>query len=165
LDRTALLSLIQDLYSADKDNQTFLHTRFGLGDDVLQPFKETIERWLWPDVRRGQNVSVAKAKLTISRYRKAIGNPAGLAELMVFYCEQAAGFSNDVGFADENYFDALVRMFEQVLLAADALPAAARETLIARLDRVRIICDDFGYGLGEDMDFLLSKYTSAGDDE
>ena len=45
-DRTALLGLIQSLYSAHKDNQTFLHARFGLGEDVLEPYKKTIDRWL-----------------------------------------------------------------------------------------------------------------------
>jgi hypothetical protein len=29
-DRLGLLALIQDLYAAHKDNQAFLHTRFGL---------------------------------------------------------------------------------------------------------------------------------------
>jgi hypothetical protein len=36
------MGLIQDLYAAHKDNQTFLHTRFGLGEDVLKPHKETL---------------------------------------------------------------------------------------------------------------------------
>src|ERR1700680_2351522 len=97
LDRIGLMRLIQDLYATHKDNQTFLHTRFGLGEDVLKPYQETLDRWLWPDVLRDQDVSVAKAKQAISSYRKAVGKPAGLAELMVFYCERAAGFSNNVG--------------------------------------------------------------------
>ena len=25
-----------------------LHARFGLGEDVLEPYKKTIDRWLWP---------------------------------------------------------------------------------------------------------------------
>jgi hypothetical protein len=87
-----LMGLVQDLYAAQKDNQTFLHTRFGLGEDVLKPYKETLERWLWPDVMRNQEPSVARAKQAISSYRKAIGEPAGLAELMVSFCESAAGF-------------------------------------------------------------------------
>ena len=33
-DRTGLIGLVQDLYTASKDNQTFLHARFALGDDV-----------------------------------------------------------------------------------------------------------------------------------
>jgi hypothetical protein len=85
LDRTNLMGLVQDLYAAHKDNQTFLHTRFGLGEDVLKPYKETLERWLWPDVLRNQDISVAKAKQAISSYRKAVGEPAGLAELMVSF--------------------------------------------------------------------------------
>jgi hypothetical protein len=38
LDRIGLIGLIQDLYSAHKDNQAFLHTRFGLGENVLEPY-------------------------------------------------------------------------------------------------------------------------------
>ena len=40
LDRLGLVGLIQDLYAAHKDNRTFLHTRFGLGEDVLKPYKQ-----------------------------------------------------------------------------------------------------------------------------
>jgi hypothetical protein len=38
------------LSPTSKDNQNFLHARFGLGCDVLKPYKTIIERWLWPDV-------------------------------------------------------------------------------------------------------------------
>src|SRR6266851_8343976 len=43
-DRAALLDLIRSLYSAHKDNQVFLHSRFGLGGDVLEPYKKIIDR-------------------------------------------------------------------------------------------------------------------------
>ena len=100
-DRAGLLGLIQSLYSAHKDNQTFLHARFGLGEDMLEPYKKIIDRWLWPDVLRRQDTSVSQAKRAISDYKKAVGDPEGLAELMVFYCEQAAGFCSDVANDDE----------------------------------------------------------------
>ena len=157
-DRAGLLGLIQSLYSAHKDNQTFLHSRFGLGEDVLEPYKKIIDRWLWPDVLRKQDTSVSQAKRAISDYNKAVGDPEGLAELMVFYCERAAGFCADVCNDDEGYFDALVRMFEQALTLANALPAHRRDDLITRLDRVRVISHKFGYGVGDDMDSLLSKF-------
>ena len=153
------MGLIQDLYAANKDNQTFLHTRFGLGEDILKPYKETLDRWLWPDVLRNQNISVAKAKQAISSYRKAVGEPAGLAELMVSFCENAAGFSDDVGYQDEGYFDALVSMFEQALKVTCQQPTADREALVARLERVRTISHNFGYGVGDDMDDLIAKYV------
>jgi hypothetical protein len=156
-----LLGLIQDLYAASKENQTFLHARFGLGADVLRPYKETIERWLWPNVLRSQDTSVAKAKQAISNYKKAVGEPAALAEPMVFYCEQAAGFCSDIGYQDDSYLDALVRMFEQALTITDQLPANARSALIVRLDQVREVSHNFGYGVGDDMDSLLRRYVKT----
>jgi hypothetical protein len=158
-DRAGLLDLIQSLYSAHKDNQIFLHSRFGLGGDVLEPYKKIIDRWLWPDVLRNQDTSVSQAKRAISDYKKAVGDPEGVAELMVFYCEQAAGFCDAICTDDEGYFDALVRMFEQALKFANLLSPDRRDHLVSRLDRVRTISHDFGYGVGDDMDFFLSKYT------
>jgi hypothetical protein len=158
-DRAALLGLIQNLYAAHKDNQTFLHTRFGLGEDLLEPYKKTIDRWLWPDVLRNQDTSVSQAKRAISDYKKAVGDPEGLAELMVFYCERSAGFSSDIGADDEGYFNALVRMFEQALKIANALSVERRDELVTRLDSVRVISRNIGYGVEDDMDFLMSKFT------
>jgi len=160
-DRIGLLGLVQDLYAASKENQMFLHARFDLGKEGLKPYKETIDRWLWPDVLRNQNASVVKAKQAISSYRKAAGEPAGLAELMVFYCERAVGFCNAVGYQDEGYINALVRMFEQALTVTNQLSATQRNALIARLERTRAVGHNLGYGVGDDMDSLLAKFVSA----
>jgi hypothetical protein len=77
---------------------------------------------------------------------------------MVFYCGRAAGFSNDIGLQDERYFDALVRMFEQALKTMATLPDGAQSTFVERLDKVRSISHNFGYGVGDDMDKLLSEH-------
>jgi hypothetical protein len=161
-DRTGLLGLVQDMYTASKDNQAFLHTRFGLGGDVLKPYKTTINRWLWPDFFKDQDTSVTNAKKAIADYKKATGQPEDLAELMVYYCECAAGFSNDVGLQDDAYFDALVRMFEQALKASTNLATAQRTALHDRLDKVRHICHNFRYGVGGAMDELLAEYGFNG---
>jgi hypothetical protein len=152
------MGLIQDLYAAQKDNRTFLHTRFGLGEDVLKPYKETLDRWLSPDVLRNQDISVAKAKKAISDYRKAVGEPAGLAELMVLYCENAVGFSNDVGYQDGDYFYAVVQMFEEALNLTHQLPAGDRDALTVRLLCVRASSQDLGFGLTGALDSLLADY-------
>lgn len=161
-DRAGLIGLVQDLYAASKDNQVFLHARFGLGDDVLKLYKVTIDRWLWPDVFKNQDTSVAKAKKPIADYKKAIGQPEGLAELMVFFCERAVGFSSDIGLQDEAYFDALVRMFGQALKVMDALPEVPRSALLGRLDAVRCLGHNLGYGVGDDMDDLLAEHGFDG---
>jgi hypothetical protein len=157
-DRAGLLGLLQDLYSANKDNQAFLHARLSLGDDVLKPYKVTIDRWLWPDVFKNQDTSVAKAKKPIADYKKAIGQAEGLAELMVFYCERAAGFSNELGMDNDGYYSALVRMFEQALKTIASLADVQRQPLWDRLDNVRRTSHNFGYGVGDEMDDLLAEH-------
>jgi hypothetical protein len=104
-------------------------------------------------------MSVIKAKQAISSYKKAVGDPVGVAELMVFYCERAAGFCSDVGYQDDSYFDALVRMSEQALMIIAQLSGSCRNSLIARLDKVSTMSHNFGYGVGDDMDSLLAKYV------
>ena len=99
-DRAGLLGLVQDLYTSSKDNRNFLHARFRLGGDVLEPYKTIIGRWLRPDLHRHQEYSVAKAKRPIADYKKAAGLPEGIAELTVYYCEQAIRFSKEVGLDD-----------------------------------------------------------------
>ena len=155
--RAALLALVHDLYAAGKENQAFLHTRFGLGGDVLKPYQTTISRWLWPDVLRGQDTSVAKAKKAIADYRKAEGQPHGLAELTVLFCEEASGFAADVGMDDESYLGALVRMFEQALKAVAALDEAQRPGFLGRLGAVRQCCQDIGYGVADDVNELWTQ--------
>jgi hypothetical protein len=158
-DRAGLVGLLHDLYAASKDTRTFLHSRFGLVPDVLKPYKETISRWVSPDVFRNQNTSIVKARQAISEYKKAVGESAGLAELMVFFCEQAAGFCSEFGNDDEGYYAALVRMYEQALKIAVTLNDVEREALFARLEQVRGLGHNCGYGVGEDMDFLFTKHT------
>ena len=157
-DRAGLLGLLQDMYTGNNDNQAFLHARLSLGDDVLKPYKTIIDRWLWPDVFKNQDISVAKAKKSIADYKKAIGQAEGLAELMVFYCERASGFSHEFGMDDEGYYSALVRMFEQALKTIANLADAQRQPLWDRLDTVRHTSHNFGYGVGDDMDDLLAEY-------
>ena len=147
-DRAGLLGLVQDLYTTSKDNRNFLHARFGLGGDVLEPYKTIIERWLRPDVDKHQDYSVSKAKRPISDYKKATGLPEGVAELTVYYCEQAISFSNEFGLDDGAYHDALVRMFAQALKTVMALPETQRASLLERLQAVRTSGQHVGWGVG-----------------
>src|ERR1700694_4820655 len=123
-DRAGLRGVLQDLYTASKDNQAFLHARLGLGHDQLQPFKASISRWICPDLMKGQPISVSKAKKAISDYQKAIGRPDGMAELFIFYCEEAFGFLESCSLDDEKYLVALVRMYGRSLEIVTSLPPA-----------------------------------------
>jgi len=52
-------------------------------------------------------------------------------------------------------------MFDQTLKVIGQLPALDHNALIARLDRVRVISHNFGYGVGDDMDSLLARHRRA----
>ena len=98
--------------------------------DPLQAYKKTVDLWLWLDIFRGQQTSVSRAKRVITKYKKALGDPVGLAVALVFYCDRAAGFCHDVQHQDTAYFDALVRMFEQALKARANLTGNVQTRMI-----------------------------------
>jgi hypothetical protein len=158
-DRAALLSLVQNLYQANKDNQTFLHARFQLAGDNLQPYKKTIERWVCPDAMRNQPISTSKAKKAIGDYKKAAGSPEGMAELSMFYCESCMNFLDTCGMDDESYFDALVRMMEQAINSLKQLPIEQQAAFIERLDKIRHRSSRYGYGVEEGIEMLMEKYS------
>jgi hypothetical protein len=107
--------------------------RLGLGSDRLAPYKAIISRWICPDLMRSQSVSISKAKKAIADYQKAIGEPAGLAELSTFYCEEAFSFLESCAFEDERYFVALIRMYDQAVKRVLDLPIAERHAYAKRL--------------------------------
>jgi hypothetical protein len=161
-DRTGLRGLVQDLYTASKDNQAFLHARLGLGHDQLQPFKACISNWICPDVMKNQPISVSKAKKAIADYKKAIGRPEGMAELSIFYCEEALGFLESCSMEDESYFAALIRMYGRSLEFVSSLPPAERPTYLERLDKLRSRGRNVGWGVEEELNSLW--YAAALDE-
>ena len=157
LDQAALMVLIRDLHDASKENRIFLHSRLGLTADPLKHYKEAVDRWMWPDVLRREMPSAAKAKQAIADYRKAIGDPRDLAELMVFFCERGTGFSADVGFDNESFLNALWRMFEQAMKVVKGLPEKERVPFLTRLHKVQEKSKRLSYGICDIMADLLAS--------
>jgi len=155
-DRAGLTQLISDLYSYNKHNQTFLHARFGLGVSPLEDYKQRIAQALAPDIsRRNANPSAAMARKALSEYTKAIGDPMGILELRIFWCETAVNFSMELGFADVGYLDALIRQYRD---ACNAIPAIQEPLLTQYIKRLENLRDDadMGYGVGDAMADILS---------
>ncbi len=150
-DRAGLQGLVQDLYAASKDNQAFLHARFGLGSDQLGPYKATISRWINPDLMKNQAVSVSKAKNAIADYKKAVGRPEGLAELSVFFCEEAFSFVEGCSFSDERYFIALIRMYDRSVNFVLDLPLAERPAYVERLGKLRSRAKHLAWGVEDEI--------------
>src|SRR6266576_5735718 len=161
-DRAGLRGLVQDLYAASKHNQAFLHARLGLGHDQLKPFKASISKWISPDLMKGHPISASKAKKAIADYKKAIGRPDGMAELSIFYCEEAFGFLESCSIEDESYFAALIRMYGRSIELVSSLPSAERGTYLERLGRLRSRGRNVGWVVGEEFNSLW--YAAALDE-
>jgi hypothetical protein len=153
-DRAGLLGLVQDLYAVSKGNRAFLHARLRLGPDPLASYKANISRWICPDLMRNHAVSVSKAKKAIADYKRAIGHPAGLAELSIFYCEEAFNFVESCSWDDERYFVALIRMYDQSVQCVLNLPAGERRSYAERLGNMRSRARHLGWGVEDELNSL-----------
>ena len=153
-DRAGLLGLLQDLYAGSEDNKAFFHARLSLGRDQLKPYKTAISNWISPDPIRNKPVSVSKAKKAIADYKKAIGQPEGLVEVSIFYCEEAISFLESSGMEDGSYFLALIRMYKQALRLASNLPPDGHTDYIDRLDKLRSRGRHVGWGVQDELNSL-----------
>jgi hypothetical protein len=164
-DRAGLLGLVQDLYEVSTGNQAFLHARLDLGLNQLAPYKASISRWICPDLMRNQRVSVSNAKKTIADYKRAIGQPSGLAELTIFYCEEAFSFAESCSWNEERYFVALVRMYARSVEYVLDLPSAERLSYANRLENLKCRARQVGWGVEDELKELwydsgLDEYQS-----
>ena len=112
---------------------------------------------------KGQPISVSKAKKAIADYKKAIGRPDGMAELSIFYCEEAFGFLESCNVEDESYFAALIRMYGRSLEIVSSLPPAERTTYLERLEKLGSRGRNVGWGVEEEINSLWC--AAALDDE
>src|SRR5262249_34496587 len=144
----------------------FLHARLGLGSDQLAAYKAIISRWICPDLMRSQFVSISKAKKAIANYKKAIGEPAGLTELSIYYCEEAFSFLESCAFEDERYFVALIRMYDQAVKRVLELPVAERHAYARRLGTLMSRARSVGWRIGDELNAIwheagLDEYQGA----
>lgn len=58
---------------------------------------------------------------------------------------------------DDGFYDALERMFAQALKYVLALPEARRAPFLARLERVRALGQDVGWGVGDSFNDVWSQ--------
>ena len=150
-ERPALLGIIADLYTFSPENRDFLHARFSLGGDVLKPYKKVIEEALFPDVIANDDVEIAVAKKAIANYGKAVGDPKGMLELMVYFVECGAAFSLDVGYGDDDFFTSLERMYEKAIKLLLTLDEATIDEYYNRFEELVDSTKDIGWGFHDTL--------------
>jgi len=159
LDEKELVHLIADLYRLSSDNKAFLNARFSIGSDPLGPYRKTIEECMYPDVISGnQPIQVAKAKRAISSYSKAVGDPLGEAELMIFFVECGNSFTVNFGDIDGAFYDALIGMYRRAIDKVLLLPEEQRNDFKDRLETIMTSASGIGWGY---YDALCDDFYTA----
>ena len=71
--------------------------------------------------------------------------------MSIFFCEQAFSFIESCSIGDENYFVALIRMYDQSVKLVLDLPLAERRPYVERLDKLRSRAKHLGWGVEDEL--------------
>src|SRR5438132_6704282 len=143
LDKPELLALVKDLYEAAADNRDFIQARCHAGEsggEILKKYRSKIVEQFYP-ARGEAKLRLGEARNAIRDYRKATGNLAGTAELLMTFVEQGAEFTHDYGDIDERFYNSVESVLDEL---AALLHGDARETyptFSERLARVEQLSD------------------------
>ncbi len=152
-DQALLVTLVKDLYDASASNKDFINARChveGSNGNILESYRHKIVKQFFP--KRGEpKLKLAEARKAIHDYRKATGNIAGTAELMMTYVENGAQFTAEYGDIDERFYNSI----ESVLSELAALLRSDRDLYLSfqvRLAVVKHLTRDIGWGF---HDFIV----------
>lgn len=162
-DNAALVGLIADLYDYSEQNRSFLHARFSLGSDPLKPYKKIIDDSLSPDVMKNKPIRIAKGKQAIADYTKAVGDPKGTLELMLFFVESGTSFTLDLGDIDENFYLALERMYKKALNMLLTFDDEIIDAYYDRFENLVTSTENIGWGYHDSLaDMLYEAFPEEG---
>ncbi|MCK5133125.1 MAG: hypothetical protein KAR40_13345 [Candidatus Sabulitectum sp.] len=162
MDRKQLVKLVADMYRFSKDNQIFLHSRFGIGKDLLEPYKKTIDECMYLDLCSKETIQISKAEKTISNYTKAAGDILGEVELMVYFVECGNNFTIGFGDIDEEFYNSLNEMYRRAINKVLSLPENQQKEFQDRLKEIMISSSDIGWCY---HDTLSNDYYDAFSEE
>ena len=160
---TEVMKLVKDLYALSEENKTFIHSRYNLGGDPLEPYKEIITEALYPDFNWNQPISLSTGRKAISDYYKSTKDKLGQIELMVHYLETGNQFTLDYGDIDEPFYASLERMFNRILNEIEKQPNNIQMKFLDRLQTVVISARDMGWGYYDYISEALIDYNDRHD--
>jgi hypothetical protein len=74
-----------------------------------------------------------------------------LAELAIFYCEEAFSFVESCSFESDKYFTAMIRMYDRSVNFVLSLPLAERSAYVERLGNLRSRAKHVGRGVEDEL--------------
>ncbi len=149
-----LVGLIKEFYELSPQNKLFLDTRFSNPEAGLEKYKLIIEKNICPIEPWKKDVSLSTGRKAISDYKKARGEPEGLLELMIYYCECGVNFTLEFGDIDERFYGSIESMFENVFKFLKTNPQYI-DQFLPRLKQIVNSTKGIGWGF---HDFLADTF-------
>ena len=157
-EKSELLKLIADLYSSSTDNRSFIHSRYSVGGQTLEPYKSIISESLYPDVYNNKPIRLSRGKKAISDYFKATQDKEGQLELMIHYLETGNQFTLDLGDINEEFYSSLESMFERILDTLRVQSTDVQEKYFSRLENIVSSAKNIGWGYYDYISDIFSEY-------
>ena len=158
--KSELVSLIRDLYRLSPENKDFFHTRFATGEDPLPRYKKIIQDAIHPYLEDHEPLEIEKANDAINRYSKAVDDPIGEAELRIFYVECGNNFTLSYGDIDEDFYDAVLDMYESAIETILETPPDKQKEFQKRLKAIMVSASHIGWGYGDGLGDLYYEVFS-----
>lgn len=163
LARDELLGLVGELYRLSKQNQAFLHARFADAEAAMEDYKKIIAACLYPDVLLDRPLQVAKAKMAVADFCKAVADPVAHVDLMLFFVEQGNAFTVDYGDIDPGFCNTLLAMGRSAVQTICSLPKELQEPFRERLAEIVSSSSGIGWGYHDEMAEIYSAAFPDGD--
>ncbi|MDA3789976.1 MAG: DUF6155 family protein [Desulfobacula sp.] len=156
-DKQQLIDLVRDLYQLSSDNKIFFNTRFSLGEDPLETYKQIIQNSMNPSLEDNEILNIKIANKSIKSYSKAVDKPKGEAELMIFYVECGNNFTLSYGDIDEDFYDSVLDMYELAIETVQELPIAEQKDFRERLYEIMESGSGIVWGYSDGLSGLYHK--------
>jgi hypothetical protein len=147
-DKAALFALIKDLYDTAGVNRDFIHARCHAGEtsgEGLEIYRSKIVEQFFP-ARGFGKLKLAEARRAIREYRKATGNVAGVAELLMTYVENGTKFTQEFGDIDEQFYDSIESALTELAALLRGEARGMYPQFSDRLARLEKLADGIGWG-------------------
>jgi hypothetical protein len=157
-EKSELLTLISDVYSLSTENRSFLHSRYSIGEQTLEPYRKVISESLYPDVYKDRPIRLSVGRKAISDYFKATKDHLGQLELMVHYLETGNKFTVDFGDIDEKFYSSLESMFERITSSLRNQSKDVQAKYHPRLEKVVVSSQNIGWGYHDYISDIFGEY-------
>lgn len=155
-------ALLKDLYNLSTENRTFLDARVqlnGVGDAALEAYRERVIEPFFPKRGSGK-LKLGEARKAIRDYRKATGDEAGTAELLMTYVESGARFTHEYGDIDERFYSSIESALDELASLLKGKDRDLYPQFSKRLTEVDRLTDGIGWGF---HDFVADVVADLAD--